>query len=70
LNDRVLLRVSYISSAIDKTVKKFFSFLYEGPCKIGKILNNNTFQLSEIDDRNTSKTNDKQKLKEYLINSR
>jgi len=65
LNDQVLLRVPHISSAIDKTVKKFFH-LYEGPYRISKVLNNTAFQLCESDDQAKIKgIFNRQSLKKY-----
>jgi hypothetical protein len=65
IGDQVLLRVPHISSALDKTVKKFFH-LYEGPYRINKIINSNAFELCEIDNYTKVKgIYNRQSLKKY-----
>lgn len=48
IDDLVLIRVPHLSNQSDKVIHKFFH-LYEGPYKIGRIISNNAFVLSDVD---------------------
>ena len=47
IGDLVLLRVPKLSSALDRTIAKFFHLFY-GPYEIARMFNENGFELSEI----------------------
>lgn len=47
VNDLVLMKANNVSSAVNKTIAKFFA-IYKGPYIVEKVNNNNTYQLTNF----------------------
>ena len=51
VGDKVLVRIPYKSSALDKVISKF-CHIYYGPYRISRVFNENAFEVGEIDESN------------------